>query len=92
MRLPHLSPTAKAQAWGMLVGGALAVLITYRTGLSWGVFLVGWAGSWVLGEFLFGARLIGRADLKAIALGVVSGLAFPMIGLLAATLTEMARP
>ena len=92
MRLPYLSPTAKGQLWGMLVGGSLAVLLMNRTGLSWGLFAVGWAGAWMIGEKWFGARLIGVADTKAIALAVVSGLAFPWAGVGFAALFEMLRP
>jgi hypothetical protein len=75
-----------------LAGGALAVLLVNRAGLSWGLFLVGWAAAWALGERLIGARLIGHADMKAIALGVVSGLAFPWAGVLFAWLVQLARP
>jgi hypothetical protein len=92
MRLPQLSPTAKGQLWGMLVGGSLAALLVNRTGLSLGLFLVGWAAAWVLGEKLFGARLIGHSDARAVALAVASGLAFPWVGVAFASLFELLRP
>jgi hypothetical protein len=92
IKLPQLSPTAKAQLWGMCVGGSTALLATYRLGFGLGLFLVGWAAAWVLGERLFGARLVGKADTGAITLGVVSGLAFPWIGFLFAGLFVLLRP
>lgn len=93
LRLPHLSPTAKGQLWGMLVSGALCVWVVNRSAeLSWGLFFIGWAGAWALGEMLFGRRLIGTSDAKAITLAVVSGLAFPVCGLLFAALFVLIRP
>lgn len=92
MKLPHLSPTAIAQLWGMCVGGATAYYALVRLNYGTGLFLVGWAAAWVLGERLFGARLVGKADAGAIALGVASGLAFPWIGFLFAALVQMMRP
>ncbi len=92
MKLPHLSPTAKAQLWGMCVGGATAYYALARLDYGIGLFLVGWAASWVLGERLFGARLVGKADTGAVALGVVSGLAFPWVGFLFSALLELMRP
>jgi hypothetical protein len=92
MRLPHLSATAKGQLWGLLVGGSLAVLLVDRIGLSWGLFFVGWGAAWVLGEKLFGARLIGHSDMKAVALAVATGLAFPWVGVAFAVLFQLMRP
>lgn len=92
MRLPRLSPTAQAQLWGMIAGGALAALLVQRAHLSWGLFFIGWAAAWAIGEKLFGARLIGHADASAIALGVVSGAAFPWVGAAFAALLQLARP
>lgn len=92
MKLPHLSPTAKAQLWGMCVGGATAFYAAAKLGLGLGLFVVGWAGAWVLGEFLFGRRLIGKDDAGAIALGVASGLAFPWLGFALAALMNALRP
>jgi hypothetical protein len=68
------------------------VLVVERAGLTWGLFFVGWAAAWALGEKLIGARLIGHADMKAIALGVVSGFVFPWAGVLFAWLVQLARP
>lgn len=94
MRLPriHLSPTAKAQLFGLLVGGALAVLVVNRTGLSWGLFFIGWAGAWALGEKLFGARITGTSDRNAMIIALVSGFAFPWAGAGFAALFEALRP
>lgn len=94
MRLPriHLSPTAKAQLFGLLVGGALAVLVVNRTGLSWGLFFVGWAGAWALGEKLFGARVTGTSDRNAMIIALVSGFVFPWVGVGFAALFEALRP
>lgn len=92
MRLPQLSATAKGQLWGLLVGGSTAFLVVSRTNLSLGLFLVGSAAAWVLGEKLFGARLIHQSDTKAIALAVVSGLAFPWVGVAFAYGFTLLRP
>lgn len=92
MRLPHLSPTAKGQLWGMMAGGALAVLLVNRTDLSWPMFFIGWAAAWAAGEMLFGKRLIGVSDAQSIALAVISGAAFPSIGVAFAWALQLLRP
>lgn len=92
MKLPHLSPTAKAQLWGMCVGGATAFYAAYKLELGLGIFLVGWAAAWGLGEFVFGKHLINKTDARAIALGVVTGIAFPWAGFALAFLTNTLRP
>jgi hypothetical protein len=76
----------------MCVGGATAFYATARLQLGYGLFVVGWAAAWVLGEFLFGQRLIGKDDAGAIALGVASGLAFPWLGFALAALMNALRP
>jgi len=68
------------------------VLLVNRTGLSWGLFFVGWGAAWAAGEVWFGKHLIGHSDAKAIVLGVASGMAFPWIGVAFATLFQMLRP
>jgi hypothetical protein len=88
MRLPRLSATAKAQAWGMCVGGATAFYATYALQYGLGVFLAGWLLAWIAGEMVFGKRLIGVSDARAIALGVASGVAFPWLGFALAALTH----
>jgi hypothetical protein len=92
MKLPLLSPTAKAQAWGMAVGGATAFFAAYKLQLGYGVFFVGWAAAWALGEWLIGPRLIGKDDARAIALAIVSGAAFPWLGFALAALSQTLRP
>jgi hypothetical protein len=92
MRLPHLSPTAKGQLWGMCVGGATAIYAASKLQLGYGLVLIGWAGAWALGEWLIGPRLIGKDDARAIALAVASGIAFPWLGFALAALTNALRP
>ncbi len=92
MRLPQLSPTARAQLWGLMVGGATAFYAVYKLQLGYGLFLVGWGGAWALGEVLFAKRLIGKDDAGAIALGVATGLAFPWLGFALAALAQALRP
>jgi hypothetical protein len=92
MRLPHLSPTAKAQAWGMAVGGATAFIAAYRLQLTYVLFFIGWALAWGVGEFLIGPRLIDKTDARAIALAVASGAAFPWLGFALAALAQTLRP
>jgi len=88
MRLPRLSATAKAQLWGMCVGGATAFYATYKLEYGLAIFAVGWLIAWIAGEMLFGKRLIAHSDAKAIALAVVSGIAFPWVGFALAALTH----
>ena len=92
IRLPHLPPSAHAQLWGLLVGVALAVLVVNNTGLSWVMFVVGFVGAWLASEFLFAKRLTGQSDAKAIALAVVSGAAFPWVGVAFAYAIQLLRP
>lgn len=92
MKLPYLSPTAKAQLFGLAVGGSLAVLVVNRAGLSWGLFFIGWAAAWALGEKLFGARITGTSDRKAMIIALVSGFVFPWVGVGFAALMEALRP
>jgi len=91
LRLPQLTPVAKAQAWGMLVGFALALFATERMGLSYGIFLVGAAAAWVASERWLAPRLIG-GDAKTLTLAVASGFAFPWVGWLMAFLLQQLRP
>jgi len=92
MKLPHLPAVAQAQLWGLLVGFALALLVTERMGLSYGIFFIGGAAAWVLSERYIGPRLIGRSDTKTLALAIASGFAFPWVGWLAALLLQLMRP
>lgn len=91
MKLPHLTPVAKGQLWGMLVGFSLAVLATERLGLSYAILFIGGLAAWVVSERYLAPRLVG-SDAGAIALAVLSGFAFPWVGFAAAWLLQLARP
>jgi len=91
MRLPHLTPVAKGQLWGLLVSFALATLAVERMGLSYAVLFIGGAAAWFLSERFLASRLTG-ADARTVALAVASGLAFPWVGFVAAWLLAFARP
>ena len=92
MKLPHLSPTAKGQLWGMCVGGATAFYAAHKLHLGYNILLVGWAAAWALGDWLIGPRLINKHDAGAVALAITSGLAFPWLGFALAALLQMLRP
>lgn len=92
LRLPQLSPTAKAQLWGTAVGGATAVYAAYKLQLGLAIFLVGWAAAWVLGEFLLASRIINKDDARAIAIAIASGIVFPWLGFALAALAQTLRP
>ena len=90
-RLPYLTPVAKAQLWGMLVGFALALLAVERMGLSYRLFFIGFAAAWVASEFYLGRRLTGT-DARSVAIGVLSGFSFPWAGWLLAWVLDTLRP
>jgi hypothetical protein len=92
VKLPHLSPTAKGQLWGTAVGGATASYAAYKLQLGLGLFIVGWAGAWVVGEFLLAPRMINKDDARAIFIAVASGIAFPWLGFALAALAQTLRP
>ena len=91
MRFPTLTPVAKAQLWGLLVGTALAVLACERWDLGYRVMLISGAIAWVASERLLAPRLTG-SDAKTVALAVASGLAFPWIGVATALLLNAIKP
>ncbi|MGD9968283.1 MAG: hypothetical protein AB7T59_17320 [Hyphomonadaceae bacterium] len=91
LRLPHLTPVAKGQLWGMLVGFALAWLAIDRMALSYRIFLIGFAGAWVASEFYLSRRLTG-ADAKSVTIAVLTGFAFPWAGFLLAFVLNALRP
>ncbi len=87
MKLPdlrQLPATAKAQAWGLAVGFALALLATDRMGLSVPAFFLGFAGTWAVWETLFGLKLGARMTntTRWIALCIALGLMLPWGGFL----------
>jgi len=91
MRLPHLTPVAKGQLWGMAVGFALGLLACERLELSYAIFIIGMLAAWVASERYLAPRLTG-ADGKTVALAVASGFAFPWVGFAAAWLLDALRP
>jgi len=91
LRLPHLTPVAKGQLWGMAVGFALGLLACERLELSYAIFIIGMLAAWVASERYLAPRLVG-SDGKTIALAVLSGLAFPTVGIVAAALLDALRP
>ena len=87
------TPFAKAQAFGLALGGALALYAAHRAGLGLGLFAVATLAAWIGWEFLLGKRApSARSDWRALAYGVLSGFAFPWIGFLFAALAEWMRP
>jgi hypothetical protein len=91
MKLPQLTPVAKGQLWGLLVGFALATLATERLGLSYAVLFIGGVAAWLLSERFLAPRLTG-SDARTVTLAVASGFAFPWTGFAAAWLLALARP
>lgn len=90
MKLPHLTPAAKGQLWGMLVGFSLAVLACNWMELSYALLFLFGAIAWVASERFLAPRLVG-SDARTVALAVMSGLAFPWIGFLVTWLLALAR-
>jgi hypothetical protein len=91
VKLPVLTPVAKGQLWGLLVGFALALLAIQRMGLSYAIFIIAALVAWVASERFLAPRLIG-ADARTVALAVLSGFLFPWLGFAAAWLLELLRP
>lgn len=91
MKLPHLTPVAKAQLWGMLIGFALAWLAIDRMELSFRIFFIGFAAAWVASEFYLARRLTGT-DARTLSIATLSGFAFPWAGFLLAFVLNALRP
>jgi hypothetical protein len=96
MKLPdlrRLPAFAKAQAWGLAVGFALAWLTIDKLHLSFWGMIGGMIASWLMWEFMFGKSApSARSDIPALAYGVATGFIFPWIGVALAALLEYARP
>ena len=96
MRLPDLRQLpafAKAQAWGLAVGFALAWLAVDKLHLNFWAMALGLAASWMGWEFLFARSApSARTDIPALAYGIATGLAFPWIGVALAALLDYLRP
>ena len=90
-RLPHLTPVAKGQLWGIGVGLGTALLAVEGMGLSYRVFFVAAAAAWVASENWLAPRLTG-SDTKTLTLAVFSGISFPWIGWLVAYLLQLLAP
>ena len=89
----RFTPFAKAQAFGLAVGFALALWTANRLGYGLNVFLIGTAGAWLAWEFLFGKSApSARSDTRALAYALAAGFAFPWIGFALTALAALARP
>ena len=76
----------------MAVGFALAWLTVDKLHWSFWAMMLGMAGGWVGWESLFGRSApSARSDIPALAYGIVTGFAFPWIGVGLAGLIEFAR-
>ncbi|MBL8546233.1 MAG: hypothetical protein JNL81_07195 [Hyphomonadaceae bacterium] len=91
LRLPHLTPVAKGQLWGMGVGLGAALLAVEHFDVGYRIFFIASAAAWVASEFFLARRLTGT-DRKTIALAVLSGISFPWIGFLLAYLLNAIAP
>ncbi len=96
MRFPDLRKLpafAKAQAWGLAVGFALAWLTVDKLHLNFWAMMLGLAASWFGWEFLFARSAPStRTDIRAMAYGIATGFAFPWIGVALAALLNYLRP
>lgn len=89
----RFTPFAKAQAFGLAVGFALALFVSNRLSYGLGLFLIGTAAAWLGWEFLFGKTApSARSDARALAYALATGFAFPWIGFALAALAALARP
>ena len=92
-RRPIFTPFAKAQAFGLAVGFALALWTADKLNLGLGLFLIGTGAAWVGWEFLFGrAAPSARSDTRALSYALATGFVFPWIGFALAALAALARP
>lgn len=87
MKIPDLRKlpaTAKAQAWGLAVSFALALLATDKLGYSIAAFFLGFLLTWVGWEMVYGLKLAARlgADMRSIVICIALGLAIPWGGFL----------
>ncbi len=96
LRLPDLRKLpafAKAQAWGLAVGFALAWLTIDKLQLNFWAMILGLAASWFGWEFLFARSApSARTDVAAMAYGIATGFAFPWLGVALAGLLAYLRP
>lgn len=101
LRLPHLTPIAKAQLWGIGVGLGTALLAVEHTQVGYRIFFIGSGGAWLASEMLFGASLIARAaadkelkrsQIPTLAIAIFSGIAIPWTGFAIAFLLNALAP
>ena len=96
LRLPDLRKLpafAKAQAWGLCVGFALAWLAIDKLHLNFWAMIAGLAASWIGWEFLFAKSAPStRTDIAAMAYGIATGFAFPWAGVALAALLDYLHP
>ncbi len=96
LRLPDLRKLpafAKAQAWGLLVGFALAWLTVDKLHMNFWAMALGLCASWIGWEFVFARSAPStRTDVAAMAYGIATGFAFPWIGVALAALLDYLRP
>ncbi len=93
MKLPKLTAYAKAQAWGMAVGFALALHTANQMALGLGVFMVGVFASWVAFEFTLGPHEPAqKRDAGTMFRAIAIGFALPWGGVLLAYALHAMRP
>jgi hypothetical protein len=81
MKFPQLNAFAKAQAWGLAVGFALALWTADKLSYSVGIFILGTAAAWIGWEFFLGPRAPShRTDIPAMVYGITSGFVLPWAG------------
>lgn len=80
--LRQLPATAKAQAWGLAASFALALWVSDKMGLSLSAYFLGFLGTWVAWEMLFGLTLSARLGqgMRAVVISLLLGLVIPWGG------------
>ncbi len=82
MKSPAFTPFAKAQAFGLTLGFALALLTLLQLKLDLRLFLIASAGVWLAWEFLLGPRAPShKSDFVSLAYALATGFTFPWAGL-----------
>ena len=93
MKRQIFTPFAKAQAFGLALGFALALLATDKLDYGVRIFLIATAGAWLAWEFFLGPRAPShKSDARALLYAGLTGFAFPWIGFLLAALAAALRP
>lgn len=93
MKSPAFTAFAKAQAFGLALGFALALHTLLQVKLDLRLFLVASGGAWLAWEYFLGPRAPShRADTPALAYALITGFAFPWVGLGLTALAAWAMP